>query len=67
MIVIAKRDKIFDQGELIRVPVPGKPGQSIKLTRAEAIARGLMVETKEKKPARNKSRKPAGNKEASDG
>ena len=67
-IVIAKREKTFDQGELIRVPVPGKPGQSIKLTRAEAKARGLLVETKEKKPARNKSRKPAtGKKEASDG
>jgi len=62
-IVIAKREKTFDQGELIRVPVPGKPGQSIKLTRAEAKARGLLpasaggVETKEKKPARNKGRK----------
>ena len=65
MIVIAKRDKVFDQGELIRVPIPGHPGQSIKLTRAEAVARGLLPrtadspETKERKPARNKSRKPA--------
>jgi len=74
MIVIAKRDKVFDQGELIRVPVPGKPGQSIKLTRAEAEARGLLPraadspETKERKPARNKSRRQATvKKEASDG
>ena len=55
--VIAKREKAFDQGELIKVPVPGKPGQSIKMTRAEAKARGLLVETKEKKPTRNKSKR----------
>ena len=72
--VIAKREKTFDQGELIRVPVPGKPGQSIKLTRAEAEARGLLpasaggVETKERKPTRNKSRRQVTvKKEASDG
>ena len=56
-VVIGKREKGFDQGKLIRVPVPGKAGQSIKLTRAEAKARGLLVETKEKKkPVRNKKK-----------
>ena len=65
-IVIAKRQKVFDQGELIRVPVPGTRGRSIKLTRAEAKARGLLPrtadspKTKEKKGlGRNKARRPA--------
>jgi len=61
-IVIAPRDQKFDKGTLIRVPMPGKPGVYVKMTRAEALARGLLVETKEKKPRRNKSRKPAANK-----
>jgi len=72
MLVTTRRDKALDQGELVKVPVPGKPGVSMKLTVAEAKARGLLpalaggVETKERKPARNKGRRVSKKAEVSD-
>jgi len=72
MLVTSRRDKAFDQGEKVLIPVPGKPGVSIKMTKAEAKARGLLPgtprtadspETKERKPSRNKGRKPDAEKE----
>ena len=46
-------------GDVVRVPVPGKPGVFIKMHRADAIAQGLL---KEQEPVKNKKRSPAKNK-----
>ena len=46
-------------GDVVRVPVPGKPGVCRKMLREDAIAQGLF---KEEKPVENKKRAPAKNK-----
>ncbi len=57
-LTIEARDTTFDRGEMIRVPISGRPGSFVRMTRAEAKARGLIPTTKEKKtPVRNKARR----------
>lgn len=43
-------------GDVVRVPVPGKKGVSVKILREDAIAQGLL---KEQEPTKNKARTPA--------
>jgi len=48
-------------GPLIKVPT-SKPGVSIKMTREEAVALGLLpAEEKQREPVANKKRTPAAN------
>ncbi len=46
-------------GDVVRVPVPGKPGVCRKMHREDVIAQGLL---KEQEPVKNKKRAPAKNK-----
>jgi len=56
-LIIERRPEYKDK--LIRVPT-GKPGQFVKMTEEEAIARGLMP--KKAEPTQNKMRRPGLNK-----
>ena len=55
----AEWQRVKPGGDLVRVPVPGKPGVCRKMLREDAIAQGLL---KEQEPAENKKRAPAKNK-----
>ena len=53
---------VMGGSDMVVIPT-GKAGVGIKLTRAQAVARGLLpAEEKAQKPAQNKKRLPAQNK-----